>query len=101
MGPLCGKFPSVLCPLPALRLLPMLPALPTLFLSPAEERGINKERRKRKRTVAEILPVKNDCFTTHWATNGIKILAATISELQQGLCRQGEREGAQGNIEEG
>lgn len=27
--------PSVLWPLPALRMLPMLPSLPTLFLSPA------------------------------------------------------------------
>lgn len=27
--------PSELCPLPALRMLPTLPSLPTLFLSPA------------------------------------------------------------------
>lgn len=31
--------PSELCPLPALRMLPTLPSLPTLFLSPAAGTG--------------------------------------------------------------
>lgn len=38
--------PSELCPLPALRILPTLPSLPTLFLSPAgkaEAKGLESQ----------------------------------------------------------
>ena len=34
--------PSELCPLPALRMLPTLPSLPTLFLSPAVGAGAKR-----------------------------------------------------------